>query len=206
MATEVPGEAPTALMGARPLTPRAHHHPPAGPPPPAPSVGHAPNLVLQEVHVPVQQGVGWRQDAHGLHPGATLQLAFHRHVGEAGQAEEGPLPEIAKRDPICSIAQNQKFYFFFPLTNVLSRFSRVQLFATPWTVACQAPLSMGILQARILKWVACPPPGGILTTQRWNPHLLCLLHWQAGSLPLGPSGNPLRGVPNRRFNCAQGST
>ena len=25
---------------------------------------------------------------------------------------------------------------------------------TPWTVACQAPLSMGILQARILKWVA----------------------------------------------------
>ena len=28
------------------------------------------------------------------------------------------------------------------------------LFATPWTVACQAPLSMGILQARILEWVA----------------------------------------------------
>ena len=27
-------------------------------------------------------------------------------------------------------------------------------FATPWTVACQAPLSMQILQARILEWVA----------------------------------------------------
>ena len=27
---------------------------------------------------------------------------------------------------------------------------------TPWTVACQAPLSMGILQARILEWVAMP--------------------------------------------------
>ena len=26
--------------------------------------------------------------------------------------------------------------------------------ATPWTAACQAPLSMGILQARILEWVA----------------------------------------------------
>jgi len=26
--------------------------------------------------------------------------------------------------------------------------------ATSWTVACQAPLSMGILQARILEWVA----------------------------------------------------
>ena len=27
---------------------------------------------------------------------------------------------------------------------------------TPWTVALQAPLSMGILQARILEWVAMP--------------------------------------------------
>ena len=30
----------------------------------------------------------------------------------------------------------------------------VRLFTTPWTVAHQAPLSMGILQARILEWVA----------------------------------------------------
>ena len=29
-----------------------------------------------------------------------------------------------------------------------------QLFVTPWTVAHQAPLPMGILQARILEWVA----------------------------------------------------
>ena len=32
--------------------------------------------------------------------------------------------------------------------------SCVQLFATPWTVDHQAPLSMEILQARILEWVA----------------------------------------------------
>ena len=31
---------------------------------------------------------------------------------------------------------------------------RVWLFATPWTVACQAPLSMQISQARILEWVS----------------------------------------------------
>ena len=31
---------------------------------------------------------------------------------------------------------------------------RVRLSVTPWTVARQAPLSMGILQGRILKWVA----------------------------------------------------
>ena len=34
--------------------------------------------------------------------------------------------------------------------------SRVRLFATP----CQAPLSMGILQARILEWVAMPSSKG----------------------------------------------
>ena len=27
---------------------------------------------------------------------------------------------------------------------------------TPWTVACQAPPSMGLFQARILVWVAVP--------------------------------------------------
>ena len=37
-----------------------------------------------------------------------------------------------------------------------SLLSHVQLFATPSTVAGQAPLSTGILQARILGWVAMP--------------------------------------------------
>jgi len=34
--------------------------------------------------------------------------------------------------------------------------SHVWLFATPWTVAHQAPLSIGILQASTLEWVAFP--------------------------------------------------
>ena len=34
--------------------------------------------------------------------------------------------------------------------------SHVQLFETPWTIVCQAPLSLGILQARILEWVVVP--------------------------------------------------
>ena len=38
--------------------------------------------------------------------------------------------------------------------------SHVRLCATPWTVARQAPLSMGILQARILEWVAMPSSRG----------------------------------------------
>ena len=52
---------------------------------------------------------------------------------------------------------------------------RVRLFATPWTVACQAPLCIGILQARILEWVAIPfsressqPRDLILVETKWN--------------------------------------
>ena len=47
----------------------------------------------------------------------------------------------------------------------LCMLSHVQLFETPWTVACQVPLSMIFFQARILEWVAIsysrdlPDPG-----------------------------------------------
>ena len=33
---------------------------------------------------------------------------------------------------------------------------------------------------------------GIFPTQGSNPYLLCLLHWQVGSLPLVPPGKPMR--------------
>ena len=34
--------------------------------------------------------------------------------------------------------------------------SHIRLFVTLWTIACQAPLSLGILQARTLERVAMP--------------------------------------------------
>ena len=37
---------------------------------------------------------------------------------------------------------------------VVKSLSHVRLFATPWTVDCLAPPSMGFFQARILEWVA----------------------------------------------------
>ena len=45
------------------------------------------------------------------------------------------------------------------VASVMSR-----LFATARTAAHQAPLSMGILQARIQEWVAIPPPGDLPNT------------------------------------------
>ena len=40
---------------------------------------------------------------------------------------------------------------------MLSHFSPVQLFATPWTVAHQAPLSMGFSRQEYWSGLSCPP-------------------------------------------------
>ena len=44
---------------------------------------------------------------------------------------------------------------------VLSRFSRVQLFVTPWTVARQALLSIGFCRKEYWSVLPCPPPGDL---------------------------------------------
>ena len=57
-------------------------------------------------------------------------------------------------------------------------------------VDCSPPDSSvhGILQARVLEWVAMPSSRG----SSWprNLSLLCLQHWQVGSLPLVPHWKP----------------
>jgi len=68
-----------------------------------------------------------------------------------------------------------------------SHLSRVQCFTTLWTVACQAPLSMGFFRQEY--WSGCHALlQGIFPTQGQILHLLHLLHWQADSLPLAPPG------------------
>ena len=55
--------------------------------------------------------------------------------------------------------------------------SCVWLFATPWTVACQTPLSMEILQARILEWVATSFSKGS-SPPRYQSLVSCIGRWQ----------------------------
>ena len=60
---------------------------------------------------------------------------------------------------------------------MLSHFSRVQLFATLWTVACQAPLSVGFGRQEYGRGLPCPPPGdlpnpGIETVSLMSPALV----------------------------------
>ena len=73
---------------------------------------------------------------------------------------------------------------------VLSCFSRVQPIATIWTIVHQTPLSIGFSRQEYWSGLPFPPPG-IFPTQGLNPCLLCLLHWQVGSLPLVPPGKPM---------------
>ena len=64
--------------------------------------------------------------------------------------------------------------------------SRIWLFANPWTVAWQAPLSMGILQARILECLPCPSSWTLP-----NPVIKLRSHaLQAYSSPSERSGKP----------------
>ena len=42
---------------------------------------------------------------------------------------------------------------------VLSCFSHVRCFATPWTIACQAPWPMGFSKQKHWSGLPCPPPG-----------------------------------------------
>ena len=70
-------------------------------------------------------------------------------------------------------------------------FIHVWLFETPWTVAFQAPLSMGFSWDSPGKNTGVGCPGllqGIFPTQGSNPGLIHLLHWQTDSLTQAPPG------------------
>ena len=62
-------------------------------------------------------------------------------------------------------------------------------FATPWTIAHQASMSMWLSRQEYWSGLPFLPPG-VFLTQGSNPSLLHLLHWQASSLPPAPPGKP----------------
>ena len=69
-----------------------------------------------------------------------------------------------------------------------SHFSQVWHFVTPWTVACQAPLCPWDSPGTSTRVGCNALLQGIFLTQGLNPRLLCIPHWQVGSLPLAPQG------------------
>ena len=69
----------------------------------------------------------------------------------------------------------------------LNLLSRVRLLATPWTVAHQAPPSMGFSRQEYWSGLPFPSPGDLpdLGIEPWSPAL------QADALPSGPPRNPM---------------
>ena len=99
-----------------------------------------------------------------------LYVAGYRHSSVSS-------PPIMSRD-----------YCVFVVVIVLSRFSHVRLFVTLWTIPHQVPLSMGFSRQEYGSGLHSLQV--IVPIQGWNLSLLCLLRWQAGSLPLAPPGKP----------------
>ena len=58
----------------------------------------------------------------------------------------------------------------------------------PWTVAVQAPLSIGFSRKENWNGLPCSSPRDL--PDPGDPHLLNLLHWQADSSPLSHLGSP----------------
>ena len=85
------------------------------------------------------------------------------------------------------VGRKYRSWWRFVRDCVLSHLSHVRLFATLWTVACQAPLLIGFSRQEYWSGLPCPPPG-IFPTQRSNLHLLWLLHCKQILYPLSHLG------------------
>ena len=82
---------------------------------------------------------------------------------------------------------------------LLSHVRRAQPLGDRMEGSPSGPSVHGILQARILEWVAVPSSGGSLQPKDQT-GISRLLQWQAGSLPLAPPGNKFHianTVPNK---------
>ena len=78
----------------------------------------------------------------------------------------------------------------FLVVAVVHFLSGVRLFATPWTAARQAPLSMEFSRQEYWSGSPFPSPGHLP-----DPGVkLRLLHWQVDSLPPSHQGSPCTGV------------
>ena len=88
------------------------------------------------------------------------------------------------------------------------RQSAVSDSAAPYTVASQAPLSMGFYRQEFWSRLPFPTPVGFPNPRDWTGLNLCLchlLHWQADSLLLAPTWEaPIQKLTNKKFNYGEG--
>ena len=117
-------------------------------------------------------------------PIQTCQVKRYRRHGDTGKKFKQGFTVVSV--PV--------YYIVYRCTGVcvLSRFSHVQLFATLWTIAHQAPLSTGLSGKNTGVGCHALLLLEIFPTQGLNPHLLQLC-WQACSFLLLPPGKSFFG-------------
>ena len=97
------------------------------------------DMTLSKLWKTVEDRETWHTAVHGVTKSRTqlsdwtTKMTFNRHLG---------IPPSGQKRHVSNLKVKVK------------SFSRVQLFATPWTVAYQAPPSMGFPRQEYLEWVA----------------------------------------------------
>ena len=124
-----------------------------------------------------------------LSPNLVPACLLHHWVGRAGQGCWGHVPWSHRTRPwwrdMLGACHRERLWAFYghsawgtcrymsPQKQWVEwkKLGHAHLFATPWTVARQAPLSMGILQAKQPEWIAMPFSRGSSKPQGSNPGL-----------------------------------
>ena len=106
-------------------------------------------------------------------PQKEKPLQWEAHMLQLKRSPKMPQPEKSPNKKIKLNIKNMK----------VKSFSRVRLFATPWTVAYQAPLSMGFSRQEYWSGVPLPSPGELPNPGTNSPAL------QADTFPSEPKIN-----------------
>ena len=122
-------------------------------------------------------------------PGSSIHGFFSESILEcvaiscSRRSSRPGIEPLSPASPALQVDSSPPSYWGSPVPSMCmpSYFSRVQLCATPWTVAHQAPLSMGFCRQEYWSGLPCLPLGDLLS----------LLHCRLGSLPLALPGKPI---------------
>ena len=139
-------------------------------------------LKIRAVSPPGPEGAGWNE----------WSWVVRKELWRQGDSKRVGLS-------LCPLSQSSDLH---PCVCVcmLSLLSHVRIFCNPVDCAPQVPLSMGILQARILEWVVMPSSRGSSQPRYRSSVSYIYLHWQLGSLPLVPPGKPIPGFTGAQRN------
>ena len=114
-------------------------------------------LPMQDTRV---QSLGWKDPLEEEMPTHSSIPAWKIPLAEEPGRLYSKGSKRVRHNWTCMTMKKSKVTSIFWFSSVQS-LSRVRLFATPWTVACQAPLSMGFSRQEYWSGLAFPSPGDL---------------------------------------------